>query len=244
MPNVTSIYPDEVLDALMEYGSMGGVMDIKLYQVSGADNERESHLLVAQRKMEDEKEDSDSYFINLANELGSDRSKYFQMTLSTINREDGKQLKPQEFFGPYCDVIEQRPILRGRSGTSHEGYVVHDLFFYYDDPEAPETAIDTKSISIDSYPRNNDFATIAYADAFLEPVHSFGGSESNFDKGRFFLKMSHLLFGNFKDMIVYAWPVDCSNYFDAGKEWWGSFFWTIYNPSHDWYIGITASTTD
>jgi len=53
-----------------------------------------------------------------------------------------------------------------------------------------------------------------------------------------------LLFTDISQIEVYKWSTDSSNYFDEGKDWWGSFFWTVYNPCRDWYIGIIASTTD
>ncbi|WP_343784001.1 hypothetical protein [Wandonia haliotis] len=40
------------------------------------------------------------------------------------------------------------------------------------------------------------------------------------------------------------WSTNCSPFFNAGKEWWGTFFWTIYNPEKNWYIGICGSETD
>jgi hypothetical protein len=51
-------------------------------------------------------------------------------------------------------------------------------------------------------------------------------------------------FGDLETLEIYAWTTDCSNYFDAGKEWWGEFFWTVYSPTYDWYVGILASDTD
>ena len=40
------------------------------------------------------------------------------------------------------------------------------------------------------------------------------------------------------------WGTDWSNYFDAGKEGWGTFFWTIRRPGSDFITVIGASTTD
>jgi hypothetical protein len=46
------------------------------------------------------------------------------------------------------------------------------------------------------------------------------------------------------DSIVFQWPDDWSNFFDAGKEWWGSFLWTVANPGSPRICAIAASTTD
>ena len=45
-------------------------------------------------------------------------------------------------------------------------------------------------------------------------------------------------------MIIYKWSDDWSNYFDAGKEWWGTYCWTIYNPYNNIITVITGSSTD
>ena len=52
------------------------------------------------------------------------------------------------------------------------------------------------------------------------------------------------LFCDLEKLTIYRWGTNCSDYFDAGEEWWGTFFWTIYSPQHDWYVGILGSTTD
>ncbi|MGY3777090.1 hypothetical protein [Isobaculum melis] len=59
-----------------------------------------------------------------------------------------------------------------------------------------------------------------------------------------FKKLNQLLFPNQQDLIIYRWNDDWSDYFDAGKEWWGTFYWTIYDPSTNRMTVIGASTTD
>ena len=43
---------------------------------------------------------------------------------------------------------------------------------------------------------------------------------------------------------IFSWSTDWSNYFDAGKEWWGAFYWTVRPMGSDSIIVIGASTTD
>lgn len=47
-----------------------------------------------------------------------------------------------------------------------------------------------------------------------------------------------------ENYVTYEWSDDWSNFFDAGKEWWGCFFWTIYNKQTHTIIVIGASATD
>lgn len=44
--------------------------------------------------------------------------------------------------------------------------------------------------------------------------------------------------------LVFQWPDDWSNYFDSGKEWWGTFLWTVTNPDQGPVVVVAASTTD
>jgi hypothetical protein len=51
-------------------------------------------------------------------------------------------------------------------------------------------------------------------------------------------------FSDFEKLTIYSWSNDWSNYFNAGKEWWGTFFWTILNQENNSIIVIGASQTD
>lgn len=64
------------------------------------------------------------------------------------------------------------------------------------------------------------------------------------EKGEYILNSLYLLFDDLNEIVIYKWGVDCNPYFDAGKEWWGAYFWTVYNPHKNIYIAIVASTTD
>lgn len=102
--------------------------------------------------------------------------------------------------------------------------------------------VDHKHGSYLQLSNDNAYATKGFADAFIEPPHSLDIQRKELEK--FFLVFTTALFGDHQKMEVYTWNVDCSTYFDDGKEWWGSFFWTVYNPIMDWYVGVAASTTD
>ena len=79
--------------------------------------------------------------------------------------------------------------------------------------------------------------------AFFHPPHSLRGSER--EQSELFSEIILRLFGDgLEDAEVYSWSTDWSNYFDAGHEWWGAFFWTIHPADSDRFIVIGASTTD
>lgn len=47
-----------------------------------------------------------------------------------------------------------------------------------------------------------------------------------------------------EDLVIYSWSDDWSSFFDAGKEWWGTYFWTVYNKKNNTIIVIGASESD
>ena len=51
-------------------------------------------------------------------------------------------------------------------------------------------------------------------------------------------------FGHSADIEAYEWNTDYSDYFDDGREWWGTYFWTVYSPQNGLYTGIMGSATD
>lgn len=82
-----------------------------------------------------------------------------------------------------------------------------------------------------------------YAYAFSDPPHGIDGGLDAAEG--MFRGLTDRLFHGFRELlIIYSWSPDCSNYFDAGREWWGTFFWTVRVDSSDVIVGIAASSTD
>lgn len=238
MISAEQIVTPEIINLLSEFDNLGGVINFKLFKIIGANSDREAHCLVAQRTLELLSQGNDYYFSQIANSLGTSSDNYFKVDHKSISADTGIQITPEQFFGPYFNFKEQRPILLGTTGKPFENVTVFIDYYHYDDSESPENIV----IVNDS---NSDFATQGYADAFLKPPHSFGKQGmTNYNIGKYFLDFNQFFFDNIEDLKIYSWPTDCSNYFDDGKEWWGSFFWTVYNPTKNWYVGIAASTTD
>lgn len=78
---------------------------------------------------------------------------------------------------------------------------------------------------------------IPYWFAFLEPPH--GNSYLKND----FTEFNKILFPN-NNCEVYRWNDEFSNYFDEGKEWWGTGLWSIYDYDTGVLVIIGASLTD
>ncbi len=78
-----------------------------------------------------------------------------------------------------------------------------------------------------------------YRKAFLYPPHQ------NSYTGKDFVRVNAALFPNGTDGLeVYEWTADWSDYFDDGREWWGTLCLTVYDKSLDRFVVIMASATD
>ncbi len=78
-----------------------------------------------------------------------------------------------------------------------------------------------------------------YRKAFLCPPH-----ETEYD-GKDFDLVNSILFPYGTDKLeVYTWDTGWSDYFNDGREWWGTLCITIYDGSVDRFVVIMASATD
>ncbi len=78
-----------------------------------------------------------------------------------------------------------------------------------------------------------------YRRAFLYPPHQNGYT------GKDFVRVNAALFPNGTDALeVCEWTTDWSEYFDDGREWWGTLCLTVYDKSLDRFVVIMASATD
>lgn len=81
---------------------------------------------------------------------------------------------------------------------------------------------------------------LTYWWAFSEPPYDTPYSKEDFRK------INHSLFPiQFRDDLeIYSWNNDFSNYFDDGKEWWGTALWSVYDKWMNRFVVIGASLTD
>ncbi len=74
--------------------------------------------------------------------------------------------------------------------------------------------------------------------AFLEPPYGVPYLTSDFNK------FNDVLFPFKEDTEVYCWNDEFSNYFDDGKDWWGTGLWSAYDKTTGIFVIIGASQTD
>ena len=80
---------------------------------------------------------------------------------------------------------------------------------------------------------------IPYWYAFLEPPQWFDCTPDDFRR------VNDALFPQgTAELEVLEWTTDWSNYFDAGREWWGTACWSVYDRRLDRFAVLFASATD
>jgi len=234
---MTTIEIPKFIEKYKAYEREGGVIDFRIFQLDTEqeDTSYQKHLAVAQQTLISVAEEINTHLDRMAAKLKKNRREFFTMDYDlAVLKDSGKEISVQDFMGwQYEEVSGRIKILSyNLLNPKTKGY---DLFFYQNEKEVIENAL-----TIDQ----EDKRQIGFVYAFLDPPYSFMCGKTIFEKGNFFLDFCRLLFTDISQIEVYKWSTDSSNYFDAGKEWWGAFFWTVYNPYQDWYIGIIASTTD
>ena len=105
----------------------------------------------------------------------------------------------------------------------------------------PRYDIGRQSLKADSMLGSDDAGGFAYAFADTPQGLWLRGDERQdlFDE-----VISTVLGGIDDDSTIFEWPTDWSSYFEAGREWWGCFLWTLCNPGANRITMIAASTTD
>lgn len=156
----------------------------------------------------------------------------------TIDRRDfaAERISLREFLGWHYDRERDCLVLRGRESGYLNDYFT---FPYLIDGEC----LRDHSMLEDQWDSNFEVGE-GFAYAFSEPPYgmSSGGPK---DLNTLFHGLCFALFGGLsEDLNIYRWETDWSNYFDAGREWWGTFLWTIQRPGSSNIAVIAGSTTD
>ena len=234
---MTTIEIPKFIEKYKVFEREGGMIYFRIFQLDTEqdDTPYQKHLAVAQQTLISVAEEVNTRLDHISAKSKINRKKLFTMDYDfSVLKDSGKEISVQDFMGWQYEEVSGRVKILSYDllNPKTKGY---DLFFYHNEKEVIENAL-----TIDQ----EDKEKIGFVYAFLDPPYSFMSGKTIFEKGNFFLDFCRLLFTDISQIEVYKWSTDSSNYFDIGKEWWGSFFWTVYNPYWDRYIGILASTTD
>ncbi|PLK50524.1 hypothetical protein [Uliginosibacterium sp. TH139] len=135
----------------------------------------------------------------------------------------------EKFLGSHFDLVARKLIVRGTQKPNLNRYFLAGF---------------EEANVFERFPRHGgEFNCDGYAGCFAEPPHSIGATTSALEE--WFELINAELFGGLnRQLEIFSWGHDWSNYFDAGKEWWGAYFWSVHNPSLQRLAVIGASTTD
>ena len=234
---MTTIEIPKFIEKYKVFEREGGMIYFRIFQLDTEqdDTPYQKHLAVAQQTLISVAEEVNTRLDCISAKSKINRKKLFTMDYDfSVLKDSGKEISVQDFMGWQYEEVSGRVKILSYNllNPKTKGY---DLFFYHNEKEMIENAL-----TIDQ----EDKGQIGFVYAFLDPPYSFMCGKTIFEKGNFFLDFCRLLFTDISQIEIYKWSTDSSNYFDAGKEWWGAFFWTVYNPYWDRYIVILASTTD
>jgi hypothetical protein len=242
MVNIQEIQEKELLDRIIDHEKKGGALRICVFKISEnylgeLSDEYLAHLVTARQTLEKQNYEWNFHFNKVAG-----KGQYRNFKFATIDYEkldsSGHKIDLIHFLGPHFDIEKYKPIVRGQLGNE-----TLNSYFYYDTEESPVNKVDMNKLDADFrklYRENKG----CFIYTLMEPPYNMRLGKEILKRGEYVLDFLEYFFGDLSKLIIYSWNTDCSVVFDAGKEWWGSYFWTVYNPTKQWYIGIIASETD
>lgn len=243
MVNIQEIESEEIKKRIADFDNKGGVLRMSVFKIGKnyvgelPADEYAAHLIVARQTVEKFNYEANLHWNKVA--ARNSRNNYpFLKTDFDLLDNSGVKINLEHFLGPYFDLEEQKPLMRGKLRND-----TLNAYFPFDSEETLANKVDINSrreIYRKKYPENKG----SFIYAFMEPPYSIRLGKDIKQRGEYLLDFMNFFFDDLNTIEVYAWNTDCSKIFDAGKEWWGSYFWTVYNPVKNRYIGILASETD
>lgn len=210
---------------------IGCVLDFSVFALDGEDGTAAAtHRAAAVQTLHVLQRDSDAHFdrvLSLPEYAARQRSEFFRMSIDAAALGEGEQLDTAEFLGPLCDPVRGALLLRGEENPNR------DDLFWYGDAESGANRVRAPELHGDG--------GLAYA--YLHPPYNLYADNAT-RNSLFFGLLDQLLGGQRGDYVIWRWSAASSNYFDAGREWWGTYFWTVHPRGTRRVVGITASATD
>ena len=217
---------------MVRWNALGVVIECVPFVLEGDDGcNRGVHRVAALATLGVLKDQSDAYFDALLTEpkyTGRKREDFFMMTINADALGEGTLVENVDFLGPYCDLSGRRLLMRGTM-KNHR----NDLF-WFGDSEMPRNRVRTPS---------RTHLNGSFAEAYLDPPYSLSGTPA--ERNAAFYDALDLLFDGMRnDCTIFRWSDASSNYFDCGREWWGTYFWTVHATGTDRIVGLVASASD
>lgn len=214
---------------LQRFEEIGGVVDFVTFECEDDALSPSAHHQAVILGLKDLQQRADDYAERTSRDMEIPRSRIWQVSIDeeAADRIAPKAITWQEFLGPRYDFDRSGLIVCGKGQFLNE-------FFFYADTAKRENIIPNERV--------DDGSGTGFAYAFSSPPYTIQIPAK--ELGPLFDEFLKMIIGGSETSTVYEWPTEWSNYFDAGKEWWGSFLWTVSNPGCNRIVVIAASTTD
>lgn len=240
MVNIKEIKNPSLSTKLAYHEKIGGALRIGVFEINEnyegrLPTEYDAHMVTARQTLEIQNFNANFHW-NKVDAKGL-RKTYLPCQTDYAKLDpSGQKIDLAHFLGPHYNITTHKPLVRG-------GVLDVNAYFYYDQEETLENKIDIYKLEDEyrnKYPENKGY----FIYALMEPPYSLQLEREIFKRGEYLLAFIDYFFDDLNQLTIYAWDTDCNPIFNSGKEWWGCYFWTIYNPTKKWYIGIVASETD
>lgn len=215
--NIEEIKEAEVTSRIADFEKKGGGLLFRLFRINKnyegkkPDDKYERHLVVARQTLEVINFESNFHF-NRACLKGNRASLPILKTDFEELDESGEEIEIEEFLGPFYDLNQKKPLVRGIKGNE-----TLNSYFYYDQEETLRNKFDINQRIREfesNYPNNN--GNFVYA--FMEPPYRIQAGKSIQERGKYLIEFVNYFFSDINSLEIMKWSTDCSAFFDAGKE--------------------------
>lgn len=243
MVNIIEIENKEIEERIIDYHKKGGALHLSVFEIKEnyrgelPADEYLGHLVTARQTIEKANYQANLHFNKLANKNEREELPILKTDFELLD-SSGKEIDLEHFLGPLFDIDKEKPLIRGQLTNE-----TLNSYFYYDTPEESANKVDLNKRILD-YRKKYKHNRGSFMYAFMEPPYNIQLGNEIRIRGEYVLDFMNFFFSDLSKLKIFAWSTDCSGIFEVGKEWWGSYFWTVYNPEKGWYIGMLASETD
>lgn len=216
----------ELLDLYNQASGVAEFIFIDCDEKDGDIDSPSTHQLAVKHGIQNLYRDLEDWANVVSQSNGIDRESFFRITT------DDKPLVPtrvskKEFLGPRFDHARGGLIVQGKAK-------LHNEFFFYRDEVCVDNIIPQGLV--------DDGFGPGFAYVFSDPP--YGMSIDTRELGQLFNSFLSEVLKLSDNSVIYQWPTDWSNFFDAGHEWWGAFLWSLSIPDTRRILIIAASSTD
>lgn len=228
-------YIDQASKAIIDqYGISGGSLRFYSWRLNKSQSNVEEltpyniHKVVARQTIERLNYETARRWNSVVTEFK--RSQYPNLGIDYDELDQsGLELSVDEFLGFDYDWENEEPKFKGKK-------IEGQWYFDFDNYEYDESK---RKLELKGLKYNRGFIQ-----AFFFPPLGMSFGKDKSDAIESFNIFTRINFGGLRELKIYAWSVDCTHFFKFGKEWWGSYFWTVHNPLKNIFIGIVGSDSD